>query len=117
MGDNVFDDIGELAFDVTTDIMGYDAQWVKSETETLSARVHYRDPSKETEIGDKEYNTSDGVIEFKKNDFPGLIEKLESNNRETIKVKIESEWKEFLAYKPAKFFDGKVYKAMLQLNE
>jgi len=114
MSDNFFDTALSVAFDTTTTLMGYDAEWYPADGPMQTARVHYKDPSSLQKIGDMNYDPGDGIMEYKKGDFEGLIELVAQNKPEVIKITIGGTKIEFRTLKDKKLFDGKTLQVKLQ---
>jgi hypothetical protein len=71
---NIFDTLKVRAFDVITNVMGYDASWTSSVSGiTLSARVGYKDPSEKQELsGIDSWNPDEPFMEYRAGMFEGL---------------------------------------------
>lgn len=71
---NIFDSLKIQAFDVITDVMGYDASWTSSESEIIStAKVGFKDPSEKQELsGIDSWNPDQPFMEYRTGYFTGL---------------------------------------------
>lgn len=110
---SIFDSIAAAAFDTTTSIMGYTAEWHQKDGPVLTAKVHFKDPSSMVKLGGKEYDPQDGVIEYKRGDFPGLRELANKNEPERIKITMHGSVHTFETVKDKKLFDGQTIQVKL----
>lgn len=110
---NIFDTAARVAFNTTTAVMGYDAEWHKKDETVVMARVHVKDPDTETDLGDKKYVPRDVMIEYMRGDFDGLKELADANKAETIKINLWGTVYDFYTVKGKKVFDGQTVKVNL----
>jgi hypothetical protein len=111
---SLFDRMGKVAFKTTTSVMGYPAAWhMKDGVTVLTAKVHFKDPASIVKIGDRDYDPSDGIMEYKKGDFEGLKQLADKNEAELIKITIENTVYEFNTVKDKKLFDGQTIQVKL----
>lgn len=84
---NLFDGLQALAFDTISLTMGYDATWTPSiGGSEKSARVLFNNPTESRKLSEVEYNPYEYHMEYKKGDFPGLMEAARSNKSETVNI-------------------------------
>ena len=69
---NIFDSLKKQAFDVVTDVMGYNATWL-SESITHVAKVGFKDPSEKQELsGISSWNPDEPFMEYRIGFFDNL---------------------------------------------
>lgn len=111
---NVFDSLKRTAFDVVTNLMGYNAKWTSSESGSseLTARVGYKDPSEAQELsGIESWNPNEPFMEYRIDFFPGLKSQVDAGKLEHVTI----EGIGFFAIKEVRTkFDGDTYVARLQ---
>lgn len=90
---SIFDGLKNNAFDITTNIIGYDASWTPTVEEdveplpTLSAKVHFRKPDEKDVMRDGvEYAPSSYFMEYRVPFFPGLYESVRFGGTEIVTV-------------------------------
>lgn len=110
---NIFDSLRDSAFDVTTNVMGYDASWIPSatpEADPITARVHFKDSNMKEALGGVEYMPLNPFIEYRHPFLPGLYESVrDSNGGEVIVIDGIS----YDVQTVDRLADGKTYKATL----
>jgi len=81
----IFDRLKNNMFDITLNVMGYDASWTNSQTaEILTAKVHFKYPTPPEDLAGVEYFPQEPYMEFKQGDFEGLKELVDDNSTETV---------------------------------
>lgn len=110
---NIFDSLRDSAFDVTTNVMGYDASWTPSATpdaDPITARVHFKDSNMKEALGGVDYMPLNPFIEYRYPFLPGLYEAVRAaNGGEVIVI-------DGVSYDIStvdRLADGKTYKAVL----
>ncbi len=86
---NQFDSLKKGAFDVVTQVMGYDATWTSSESGSseLKARVGYKDPSEKQELsGIDSWNPNEPFMEYRAPFFEGLKDRVDNNKAEFVEI-------------------------------
>lgn len=83
-----FDGFLQHAFDITTNVMGYDAVWTPSlGGEQKTGRVHYREPSeKDLMTSGITYMPFVFIMEYKVTVFTGLLESVQQGNIEIVVI-------------------------------
>lgn len=83
---NIFDSLKTQAFDVVTNMMGYNATWL-SESNSFTARVGYKDPSEKQELsGIDSWNPDEPFMEYRIGFFENLKTKVDSGNLEHVTI-------------------------------
>ena len=108
---NIFDNLQDNLFNLTTTVFGYDAEWTPSAGGPLQvARVHYKKPNEaRNQFGEVDFNPNIHMMEYKEGDFTGLYEAVRNGGTEHVTVngtlfyvrEIKARW------------DGKTYYAQL----
>lgn len=106
---NPFDGYMKKAFDVTLNVMGYDASWESSE-QTLTAKVHFREPTGEDTLGGAHYAPLTFIMEYRKDFFVGLFESVRSGNTEHVVINTNT----YYVHSVAKIQDGQAFQAVLE---
>jgi hypothetical protein len=85
---NIFDTLKKKAFDVVTNLMGYDASWTNSVSNVLlTAKVGYKDPSEKQELsGIDSWNPDQPFMEYRAGFFPGLKESVDAGVAEYVLI-------------------------------
>jgi len=85
---NIFDTLKTKAFDVVTNLMGYDAAWTSSVSNVLlTAKVGYKDPSEKQELsGIDSWNPDQPFMEYRAGFFPGLKESVDAGVAEYVLI-------------------------------
>lgn len=111
-----FDELAGQTFEHISNLMGEDAVWLASKSETVHGRVLYKNPTEPVQIGDAEsyeYRPSTVTIEYYAGTFNGLKEAVDVGNEEFISVRN----RKYLAQSIATKFDGNTYVASLEPHE
>lgn len=111
---NVFDSLKLRVFDKVVGTMGYDAEWVSSESGLSNfARVGYKDPSEKAELsGIDSWNPDEPFMEYRTEFFVGLKEAVDAGKAEFVLI----DGKGYFAVKEVKTkFDGDCFMARLIL--
>ena len=83
---NIFDSLKKQAFDVVTDTMGYNANWL-SESISYNARVGFKDPSEKQELsGIDSWNPDEPFMEYRVGFFENLKLKVDSGLPEFVTI-------------------------------
>ena len=83
---NIFDSLKTKAFDVVTNVMGYNATWLSGSI-TYSARVGFKDPSEKQELsGIDSWNPDEPFMEYRIGFFENLKLKVDSGNLEHVTI-------------------------------
>lgn len=110
---NFFDSLRDKAFDITTQVMGYDASWIPRETpeaEPITARVHFKIPDEKQELGGVDYMPPTPFMEYRAPFFEGLYEAVRANNgQEPVTI----DGKEYIVMAVDKIADGATFRAYL----
>lgn len=90
---NLFDTLKIQAFNVVTDVMGYDAKWISSVSNIeLTAKVGFKDPSEKQELsGIDSWNPDQPFMEYHIGFFPGLKESVDTGAAEYITITRKNE--------------------------
>jgi hypothetical protein len=109
---NPFDGYLQNAFDVTTNVMGYDAIWTPSlGGEQQTARAHYREPNEKDMIANGvQYLPFVFIMEYKVGVFVGLQESVRNGNTEIVVINGASHYVRSVA----KIVDGQTFEAQLE---
>ncbi len=109
---NPFDGLMQTAFDVTTNVMGYDAIWTPSlGGAQKTGRVHYREPNEKDMIASGvQYMPFAFVMEYKVGVFNGLQEAVRTGNTEIVVVNGGSHYVRSVI----KIADGQTFEAQLE---
>jgi len=85
---NIFDSVKKQAFDVITDVMGYDVSWTSSESEIVStAKVGFKDPSEKQELsGIDSWNPDQPFMEYRIGFLTGLKEAVDEGKTEFVLI-------------------------------
>jgi hypothetical protein len=86
---NIFDNMRDSLFDLTTQTFGYDASWtpVGGESPTQTGRVHFRRPTeKDVLTNGVEYMPFVFFMEYKEGVFTGLLDSVRNGVLETVTV-------------------------------
>lgn len=107
-----FDGLMQTAFDVTTNVMGYDATWTPSAEGSLEqvGRVHYREPNHEEMMNGVQYSPFIFVMEYKIGVFDGLQESVRSGSIEQVLVNNSLHYVRSVR----KISDGRTFEAQLE---
>jgi hypothetical protein len=107
---NIFDDMQDGLFDLTTEIFGYDASWTPSTPGSVEqvARVNYRKPNEKDSI-------TNGIvfmplvyfIEYKEGVFPELKTLVDNGSDEIIIIK----GAQHIVRSVQRMYDGKTFHA------
>ncbi len=109
---NIFDSLKTRVFDKVVKTMGYDAEWVSSESGiSKTARVGYKDPSEKYELsGLDSWNPDEPFMEYRIEFFAGLKESVDKGRQEFVSI----EGKGYFAVKEVKTkFDADCFWARL----
>lgn len=83
---NIFDSLKKQAFDVVTNMMGYNATWLSGST-LFEARVGYKDPSEKQELsGIDSWNPDEPFMEYRVGFFANLKQSVDSGNLEYVTI-------------------------------
>lgn len=111
---NPFDGYIQKMFDVTTNVMGYDASWTPSSVEdaqVMVGRVHYREPNeKEMLANGVQYMPFVFIMEYKVGVFPGLQEDVRMGRSEIVTVNGVQHYVRSVV----KTVDGQTFEAQLE---
>lgn len=109
---NPFDGYMQKIFDVTTNVMGYDATWTPSTegSETQTGRVHYREPNHEEIMNGVQYTPFVFVIEYKLGVFDGLQDSVRRGVIEQVTVNGATHYVRSVR----KTADGQTFEAQLE---
>ena len=93
---NIFDTLKIKAFDVVTNLMGYDAAWTGSVSNVLlTAKVGYKDPSEKQELsGIDSWNPDQPFMEYRAGFFIGLKESVDAGIAEYVLITQQREAEE-----------------------
>ena len=86
---NIFDNAKRKAFDVVTQVMGYDAKWTSSVSGSseLTARVGFKEPSEKQELsGIDSWNPNEPFMEYRVDFFDGLKTRVDTGNLEHVEI-------------------------------
>lgn len=86
---NIFDNAKRKAFDVVTQVMGYDAKWTSSVSGSseLTARVGFKEPSEKQELsGIDSWNPNEPFMEYRVDFFDGLKTRVDTGNLEYVEI-------------------------------
>lgn len=86
---NIFDNAKRHAFDVVTQVMGYDAKWTSSVSGSseLTARVGFKEPSEKQELsGIDSWNPNEPFMEYRVDFFDGLKTRVDAGNAEFVEI-------------------------------
>lgn len=113
---NIFDSLKTKVFDTVTQVMGYDAIWISSESDiSFSARVGYKDPSEKQELsGINSWNPNEPFMEYRNGFFDGLKQSVDSGNLETVEI---AGIGNFAVVEVQSKFDGDTFVARLRHSE
>ncbi len=107
-----FQALQDSVFAITTDIMGFAAEWTPTAGgETYTARVHFKNPTKEARLSGIVFDPDAWQCEYKFGDFPGLKELVDTRGPAEI---IEIDGSEYNVVAVATDWDGKTYIAYLK---
>lgn len=97
---NIFDSLKKQAFDVITLVMGYDAAWTSSESNTtLTAEVGFKDPSEKQELsGIDSWNPDQPFMEYRTGFFEGLKEAVDEGLTEYVLITQRNDPSEIVGY-------------------
>lgn len=97
---NIFDSLKIQAFNVVTDVMGYDASWTSSESEIiLTAKVGFKDPSEKQELsGIDSWNPDQPFMEYRTGFFTGLKEAVDRGLTEYVLITQRNAPSEIVGY-------------------
>jgi hypothetical protein len=110
---NLFDNIQNQLYDVTTNVFGYDATWTPSGGGAQqTARVHFKKPTRPYKSYQTEYNPFEYLMEFKEGDFAGLVDAVRSGSPEPVEI----EGKTYYCRELTSEFDGKTYYMKIELQ-
>jgi hypothetical protein len=83
---NIFDSLKIKAFDVVTNVMGYNATWLSGSI-TYSARVGFKDPSEKQELsGIDSWNPDEPFMEYRIGFFENLKTRVDTGNLEHVTI-------------------------------
>jgi len=83
---NIFDSLKKQAFDVVTDVMGYNATWL-SESILSTAGVGFKDPSEKQELsGIDSWNPDEPFMEYRVGFFENLKTRVDTGNLEHVTI-------------------------------
>lgn len=83
---NIFDSLKKQAFDVVTNMMGYDATWLSGST-LFAARVGFKDPSEKQELsGIDSWNPDEPFMEYRIGFFDNLKTRVDTGNLEHVTI-------------------------------
>lgn len=83
---NIFDSLKTKAFDVVTNVMGYNATWLSGSI-TYSARVGFKDPSEKQELsGIDSWNPDEPFMEYRVGFFENLKTRVDTGNLEHVTI-------------------------------
>jgi len=83
---NIFDSLKTKAFDVVTNVMGYNATWLSGSI-TYSARVGFKDPSEKQELsGIDSWNPDEPFMEYRIGFFENLKTRVDTGNLEHVTI-------------------------------
>ena len=83
---NIFDSLKKQAFDVVTDVMGYNATWL-SESITHVGKVGFKDPSEKQELsGISSWNPDEPFMEYRIGFFENLKTRVDNGNLEHVTI-------------------------------
>lgn len=107
---NLFDSIQKAAFGIVSDSFGYDASWQPSDgSDYQTARVLFKEPTKQYELGDVEYTPYTYIAEYHKPAFDGLFDAVASGRSETVVINQI----EYYVRKVDAIWDGNTFRAIL----
>lgn len=109
---NPFDGFIQKVFDITTNVMGYDATWTPSEegSEQLTGRVHYREPNHEEMMNGVQFTPFIFVMEYKKGVFDGLQDSVRRGGVESVTINGATHYVRSIK----KTADGQTFEAQLE---
>jgi len=111
---NIFDSLKRQVFDVVTQQMGYDATWTSSESGSLElkARIGFKDPSEKQELsGIDSWNPDEPFMEYRKDFFEGLKQRVDSGNAEFVDIDTKGR---FAVVSVPTIYDGDTFVARLR---
>lgn len=109
---NIFDNMQDRLFNLTTTVFGYDAEWQPSVGGALqTAKVHFKKPTAERDVHyEVVFNPLMHMMEYKQGDFVGLSEAVWQNRQETVTINgIAYYIRQIRAY-----WDGKTFRAEIE---
>lgn len=109
---NIFDNMQDRLFNLTTTVFGYDAEWTPSAGGALqTAKVHFKKPTAERDVHyEIVWNPLMHMMEYKQGDFVGLSEAVRENRQETVTINgIAYYIRQIRAY-----WDGKTFRAEIE---
>jgi len=97
---NIFDTLKTKAFDVVTNLMGYDAAWTHSVSDILlTAEVGYLDPSEKAELsGIDTWDSETPFMEYRTGFFLGLKEAVDAGQTEYVYITHRGEPDNYIGY-------------------
>lgn len=113
---NLFDGLESSAFDVVTNTMGYDAEWIPSNgsyPQGYTARVLFKNPEDDYKLSTANYSSFNYKMEYRLDFFPGLKTTVDTaQTEETVTVNGLNYYVRGIDTK----YDGKTYIATLELK-
>jgi len=83
---NIFDALKRKAFDVVTNVMGYNATWI-SVSITHTAKVGFKDPSEKQELsGIDSWNPDEPFMEYRVGFFENLKSRVDNGYLEHVTI-------------------------------
>src|SRR4051812_13281563 len=113
---SAFDGIANMTVNVTSNVFGDLATWVKDGSHTYSALVKYKDELGDAKMGDVKYGLNNWSIEIKDSDFPGLKDLVNKLKKVPITVNVRGVDTEFTCLEAHSLSDGFCTKIKMQLK-
>lgn len=108
---SLFDSIQKAAFGIVTNTFGEDAAWQPFDgSDYQTAKVLFKEPTKQHELGDIEYTPYTYIMEYHKPNFEGLFESVAKNNSEHISINQI----DYYVRKVDAIWDGQTFRAILE---
>lgn len=112
---NLFDGLQNKTFNLTATVFGYYAIWAPSDgSDSVEARVHFKDPTEAEGVSEVEYPKPMPTMEYKEGDFPGLYQAVQVDRKDEY---VTIDGTEYYVENIALKYDGKTYRADLQVKD
>lgn len=112
---SLFDSLQNHTHDVVLRTMGDDATWQPSAVGStlMAAKVLFNRPTELQYVEHAQYNPYEYSMEYKEGDFIGLVEAVREGRNEVVTIL----GIEYIVQDVPALWDGKTYKAKLQLSD
>jgi hypothetical protein len=108
-----FDHLAGQVCSTVIDLMGNNAVWQRSKSQSVLGKILFKNPTEPIRIGDSEqyeYRPTQATAEYYKGDFRGLKEEVDAKNPQYLLVRGEK----YLVTEVTSKFDGDTYVAHLE---